>query len=265
MRKRIEGFLLDVEGTLVSGKRYEPIDDAVTFVRRLREAGLPLRLITNNTTDSKTSLVEKLADAGFDFRIEEVHTCIGAAIQYLRTIGATRCLILGTEALRGMFVDEGFSATPESDADAVVVGLDTELTYEHLRVACDAVVRHGAKLIALHRNRLLIDAQGRSAPSVGAIVEAIRYATRVEPVLIGKPSPTYFRQALEDIGLPPEAVMVVSDDPFSDLAGAKRLRMQAALVLSGKYRDKSIIESIPGPQRPDLTVDAIGDLSLHLD
>ena len=52
----------------------------------------------------------------------------------------------------------------------------------------------------------------------------------------------------------------VASARFSDLAGAKRLRMQAAFVLSGKYRDKSVIESIPAPQRPDITVEAIGGL-----
>ena len=36
--------------------------------------------------------------------------------------------------------------------------------------------------------------------------------------------------------------------------------MQAALVLSGKYRDPSIIDSIPESERPDLVVESIGDL-----
>jgi len=257
---KIRGFLLDVEGTLVADKRYRPIEGAVEFVRRLREARLPLRLITNNTTDSKSSLAEKLARAGFDFTIGELHSCIAAAVTHLRRANATTCLILGASTLREMFVDEGFTVVHGSDVDAVVVGLDTDLTYDRLRLACDAVGRNGASLIALHRNRLLIDSQGRCSPSVGAIVEAIRYATRVEPTLIGKPSPAYFQQALDDIALPPESVLVVSDDPFSDLAGAKRMGMRAAFVLSGKYRERAVIDSIPATQQPDLVAETIGAL-----
>jgi len=159
-----------------------------------------------------------------------------------------------------MFSEEGFTVVDTSDADAVIVGLDTELTYQRLSLACDAVSRCNAELIALHRNRLFTDSQGRRAPSVGAIVEAIAYATQAEPTLIGKPSPVYFQQALDDIALPPESVLVVSDDPFSDLAGARRMGMRAALVLSGKYTDRAVLDSIPAAERPDVIVDAIDGL-----
>ena len=257
---RVQGFLLDVEGTLVAGKSYRPVEGAAEFIGRLRQVGVPLRLITNNTVDSKTSLQKRLGRAGFDFTIDELHTCIGAACTHLRTTGAAKLLILGASTLQEMFVDAGFTVANSADADAVVVGLDTELTYQRLRLACEAVDGHGASLIALHRNRLLIDSEGRCAPSVGAIVEAIAYATQVEPILIGKPSPAYFRQALDDIALPAESVMVVSDDPLSDLAGAKRMGMQAAFVLSGKYQDRSVLDPLPTSERPDLVAEAIGDL-----
>jgi len=257
---QVKGFLLDVEGTLVADKRYQPIEGAVEFIRRLRPAGLPLRLITNNTTDSKASLLAKLGRAGFDLTMDELHTCIRAAVTHLRALGATRCLILGTGALAEMFADAGFAVTDTGEVDAVVVGLDTDLTFGRLRLACDAVARSGASLIALHRNRVFIDDRGRYAPSVGAIVEAISYATQVEPTLIGKPSPAYYRQALDDIALPAQSVLVVSDDPFSDLAGAKRIGMHAAFVLSGKYRERSVIDSIPESQRPDVIAETIGEL-----
>ena len=260
---RVKGLLLDVEGTLVADKRYQPIAGAIEFVRSVRDAGMPLRLITNNTTDSRESLADKLVRAGFDFTLDDIHTCIGAAVKHLRAEGALRLLVLGVPALCQMFSAEGFAVARTSDVDAVVVGLHPELNFEDLRrrrLACDAVGRKGAVLIALHRNRLFVDNEGRCCPSVGAIVEAIRYATQVEPILIGKPSPTYYRQALEDVALPAESVLVVSDDPFSDLAGAKRMSMKAALVLTGKYRERSVIDTIPASERPDLTVDAVGDL-----
>ncbi len=260
---RVSGFLLDVEGTLVADKRYQPIPGAVEFVKNIRDARLPLRLITNNTTDSKTSLLSKLRQARFDFTLDELHTCIGVAVKHLHSIGVTKCLVLGAAELSDMLSAEGFAVTRDSDVDAVVVGLHTDLTYEDLRLACDAVGRSTAALIALHRNRLFIDAQGRCGPSVGAIVEAIHYATQVEPVLVGKPSPTYYGQALEDIALPAESVMVVSDDPFSDLAGAKRMGMHTAFVLSGKYKERSVIEAIPESHRPDLIVDTIDDLIIR--
>ena len=256
----VKGLLLDVEGVLVADKRYQAVMGAVEFVRRIREHGVPFRLITNNTTDSRRALVEKLARAGFDFAPEELHACTAAAAAQLRSTAAKRCLVLGVGGLRQVFADEGFEVADAADVDAVIVGLDTELTYERLRLACDAVARNRAALIALHRNRVYTDAQGRCSPSVGAIVEAISYATEAEPIVIGKPSPAYFRQVLDDISVAPKLVMVVSDDPFSDLAGAKRMGLMAAFVLSGKYPDPDVVERVLRVERPDVTVGRIGDL-----
>lgn len=256
----VRGLLLDVEGVLVADKRYTAVPGAVEFIRRVRQAGLPLRLITNNTTDDQPTLISKLTRAGYDFTLTELHTCTSAAVKHLRELNARRLLVLGNPALQRIFADAGCDVADDSHVDAIVVGLDTEFTYDKLARACDAVAAHKAAFIALHRNRLFPDAEGRAAPSVGALVAAIEYATQTEPTVIGKPSPAYYQQALDELDLPPGEVLVVSDDPCSDLAGAKRMGMQAAFVLSGKYRDEAVLNSIPVGERPDLTIPAIGDL-----
>lgn len=257
---RVQAFLLDVEGVLVADKRYSPVEGAVGFIQRVRSAGCPLRLITNNTTDDRPTLLEKLTRAGFDFTLDELHTCTAAAVNRLRELGARRCLVLGNEVLRRIVAGAGFEPADDSAVQAVVVGLDRELTYAKLQTACEAVSENGAALLALHHNRHYTDADGRQAPSVGAIAAAIEYATQVEAAVIGKPSPLYFRQALDEVGVPPADVLVVSDDPFSDLAGAKRIGMRTAFVLSGKYHDAGVIEAITPAERPDVTVPSIGDL-----
>jgi HAD superfamily hydrolase (TIGR01458 family) len=254
------GLLLDVEGVLVGDKRYQPVAGAVEFVYQARAAGCPLRLITNNTTDDKPAIIAKLTRAGFDFTLDELHTCTEAAVRRLRELHVQRCLVIGADALRQMFVDAGFEVVDAREVAAVVVGLDTRLTYERLRLACDAIVSHHAAFLALHRNRLYTDAAGRVSPSVGPIVAAIEYATQTKPVVLGKPSPDYFQQALDDMNLPPADVLVVSDDPFSDLAGARRMGMPTAFVLSGKYRDAGVVETIPVAERPNVTVPRIGEL-----
>jgi 4-nitrophenyl phosphatase len=258
---KVRGLLLDVEGVLVADKRYLAVPGAVAFIQQVRARGLPLRLITNNTTDDKSTIIDKLIAAGFDFALAELHTCTGAAVNLLRSKQARRCLVLGNDTLREILRAAELEVVEASDVDAVVVGLDEELTYERLRLACDAMARHQAAFIALHRNRVFTDAAGRVAPSVGPTAAAIEYATQVTPVVTGKPSRDYFQQALDDIGVPAPDVLVVSDDPFSDLAGAKRMGMQTAFVLSGKYSDAGVAESIPAAERPDVTVPRIGDLA----
>lgn len=256
----IRGLLLDVEGVLVADKRYQAVPEAVEFIHRVRQAQIPLSLITNNTTDSKAVLVERLQRAGFDFTLAEAHTCTGAAFNRLKHLGARRCLVLGSLELRQAFMGAGFEVVHESAVDAVIVGLDTELTYDRLRLACDAVGRKRAAFLALHRNRVYTDAFGRLSPSVGAIVEAIVYATQIEPVCIGKPSTDYFLEALAEIQAPRHEVLVVSDDPLTDLVGAKQMGMCTAFVLTGKYTDRTVLEQLPAAQRPDSVIDNLLDL-----
>ena len=257
---KISGLLLDVEGVLVADKRYQAVETAVEFIRTARDVGCPLRLITNNTTDPRPVLHEKLARAGFDFELGELHTCTAASITHLKQLNVNHVLVLGNAALRAMFEDAGLHVVDDSKVDAVVVGMDTDLTYERLVLACGAVYTHHARFIALHHNRLYTDAQGRIAPSVGSLSAAIEYATQAPPTIIGKPSSAYFQQALDELGIPPTDVLVVSDDPLTDLAGAKRMGMNAAFVLSGKYSDESVLEQIPPAERPDHVAPRIGDL-----
>ena len=258
---KIEGLLLDVEGVLVTDKRYQPVEGAVDFVRRVRKQGLGLRLISNNTTDTVATLAGKLNRVGFDFGIEEIRTCTTTAVTRLRVLNVERCLVLGTPALQGIFADEGFVVANDSKVDAVVVGLDTDWHFERLRLACEAVMRFGARLIALHRNRVFTDSRGRIAPSVGPVVEAIQYATQAPAEVMGKPNEEIYRQALREIDVPPPAALMVSDDPFSDLVGAKRLGIPTAFVLSGKYAARTVLDQLPATERPDVTVNRIGDLS----
>jgi len=256
----IQGLLLDVEGVLVADKRYQRVAGAPEFVAQMRQRGLPLRLITNNTTDAPSALLARLRAAGFEFSPEELHTCTTAGVRHLHQVGATRCLVLGSDALRAILTAAGLTCVEDSRVDAVVVGLDTQLTYERLRLACEAILDRQARFVALHRNRLFPDDQGRRSPSVGPIVAAICEATRVEPVVVGKPSPEFYGLALADLDLRPERVLVVSDDPFSDLIGARRLGMKAALVMSGKYTDPGVIREIDPREQPDVIVAGIADL-----
>jgi len=254
------GLLLDVEGVLVADKRYQAVPTAVEFIAQARAAACRLRLITNSTTDDRRTIIEMLARAGFDFTLDELHTCTFAAEHRLHELHARRILVLGTSALRNIFAEAGFQTVDDAHTQAVVVGLDTELTYAKLQLACEAIVQHDAALIALHRNRLYDDAAGRTGPSVGPIVVALEYATQVEATLIGKPSPAYFQQALDQLNLSPADVLVVSDDPFSDLAGAKRMGLQTAFVLSGKYGEAGGVKKIAAGGRPDVSVPWLGDL-----
>ncbi|MCQ2356019.1 MAG: HAD-IA family hydrolase, partial [Methanocorpusculum sp.] len=71
--------------------------------------------------------------------------------------------------------------------------------------------------------------------SAGAFVAALEFAADVSATLLGKPSAAFFHAALSSLGLPPEEVVMIGDDPRSDIGGAASVSVRGVLVLTGKF------------------------------
>jgi 4-nitrophenyl phosphatase len=108
-------------------------------------------------------------------------------------------------------------------------------------------------------NRLILDPNGLVGPSVGAVATALSYASNKPVTSFGKPSKEYFKRAFELLGInQPERVYMVSDDPFTDLAEGKKVAgFKTVFVLSGKYRDASVLDSVEPQFRPDYVFEDI--------
>ena len=66
-----------------------------------------------------------------------------------------------------------------------------------------------------------------------------------------KPNPEIYREAISKFGVEAENCFMISDDPLSDLAGAKKLGMKTVFVTSGKYKDREVLKSLNGKSQPD--------------
>jgi len=55
---------------------------------------------------------------------------------------------------------------------------------------------------------------------------------------------------------------MISDDPLSDLLGAKKMGMKTCFVLSGKYKDEKIVEGIDKNLQPDFIYDNITQIEI---
>jgi ribonucleotide monophosphatase NagD (HAD superfamily) len=147
--KSVRAILLDVDGVLhVSG---EAIPGAPEAVHRLRRNGHRLRLVTNNTTRSRSQLASELRALGFDVDEEEIETTPLAAA---RLLAGKRVVPLTMAAIRPDL--EKHVELVERDADVVLVGGADEsdetgrvFSYENLNRAF-AELRGGARLVALH-------------------------------------------------------------------------------------------------------------------
>ena len=118
------------------------------------------------------------------------------------------------------------------------------------------MVRGGAEIVALHKGRYWQTEHGLQV-DIGVFVAGLEYATGKPATVIGKPSATFFRMGLKDLGVDPESVVMVGDDIEADVGGAQRAGVRGVLVRTGKYRPDDLERS---DLAPDAVITSIADL-----
>jgi HAD superfamily hydrolase (TIGR01458 family) len=248
----IEGILFDLDGVLYIGSRL--IEGAPESVRRLRAAGYACRFITNTSTLSQNSLHGKLRELGFEVNPSEIVSAPQAARLYLERLGQPPCALLLAEDARGDFAE---ATTVEiEEADYIVLGdIGEAWTYDLLNRLFNRLMQ-GAKLIAVHRNRFWQTETGLKM-DIGGFVAALEYCTGRDALVMGKPSPEFFRVAVEDMGLSPDRCAIIGDDIDTDVGGGQAAGLVGILVKTGKYREAYAAAS---PVRPDGIIESVNEL-----
>ena len=135
--RQVRMFVLDMDGTIYLGESLFPFTKG--FLRRVEETGRDFCFFTNNSSKNREAYLEKLARMGISLPPEKMLISNGVILQWLgQHHPGARCYVVGTPALREDFRKAGFAPDAE-DGDVVILGFDTTLTYEKLRVACDLI------------------------------------------------------------------------------------------------------------------------------
>ena len=225
----IRGVLMDVDGTLLVGDAAVP--GAAETLAHLRREGIALRLTTNTTRRPRAAVAEALRRAGIETSAEEVFAPAHLAKRRILASGRPRAMLLVPP---GCYADFEGVADDETDPAWVVLGdLGAGFTWERLNAAFQAL-RRGARLLALHKNRAWIAGAEGLVLDAGPFVAALEYATGAIAEVVGKPSRAFFGLAMEEMGLRPEEVLVVGDDPETDGAGGAAAGCRIVLVRTGK-------------------------------
>ena len=232
LAKRYDQFILDLDGCVWVGG--QPTPGVAAALDELRAAGKGIAFATNNAYESGEDLVAKLWGIGVKASLRDVVTVGGAMQHFLaETYTGRTAFVIGTVAMLRHVTDAGLKVLNATDlasrADVVVVAGTTDLVYDDLRNAVQAVLR-GADLLATARDPTYPQPDGHW-PGTGALVAAVEYATGAHAVLIGKPEPQLFLTALDRLG--EGRTLVVGDRADSDLAAAAAAGLDAAYVLTG--------------------------------
>lgn len=231
---RKELFLFDLDGVLTAGKEKPVKLGGTKVINRIRARGKRFFVLTNDSTDTVETVLERLRRFDIPVEKEEILSSAKLTAQYVakKHPHATYFLV-GEKGLEEELDREGLRRTRGSKADVVVVGLDRWLTYNKLDKAGE-VARNGASIVACHYARVYMF-RNRVAMAVGPIVKAIEYTSSKKAVAIGKPSPLMFELALEMAGCKARDAVMVGDQEETDIVGAKRMGITSIIVKTGVF------------------------------
>lgn len=141
-----------------------------------------------------------------------------------------------------------------------VLGFDQTLTYRKLWLLCD-FVRQGLPFIATHPDFNCPTETGYM-PDVGAMLAFVKASTGRDPdLVVGKPNRMIVDAAAAKMGLPVEAMGMIGDRLYTDIALGQTSGVTTVLVLSGETRH----EEVPGsPFQPDYTFQNLGEVAVWL-
>ncbi len=236
----ITGVIMDMDGVLWRGMT--PLPGAAAFFDFLRQRGLPYALASNNSSRTPANYDVKLRQMGIE-GVEErqIVTSATATVDYLREHypAGSAVYVVGMEGLRTLISAAGFQIADE--AKVVVAGIDFELTYATLKQAT-YLIRAGADFIGTNGDRTFPLPDGL-APGTGSILAALATATDVTPTVIGKPNAPMYMAALHLLGTTAATTLMIGDRLDTDIEGAQKAGLPAALVLTGVTSPETLAAS----------------------
>ena len=248
-------FLFDLDGVFYKGKESRVKIGGTRAIEALRANGKKLFVLTNNSTDSASTVHSHLIDFGIPVKKDEVLTSGLLTAEYLQERhGRVSYFLVGEKGLDAEMRRFGHKRTKGESADFVVVGLDRGLTYDKLDHAA-RLARNGAAIVATHASRLYMYKSG-PAMATGPLVKAIEYASQKRATIIGKPSRQMFSIALRRAGSKKSEAVMIGDQADTDILGASRAGIDAILVTTGIDQDApgmKLLAKLPN-------VDEIADL-----
>lgn len=250
-----KGYLIDLDGTIYRGS--EPIPAGRRFVERLQARQIPFLFLTNNTTKTPQTVADRLAN---EFSIyvspETVYTATLATIDYMNDADkGKKVFVIGEPGL----IDPILAASYEWDTenpDYVVVGLDTEVTYEKF-VTATLAIQKGATFIGTNPDKNIPTERGL-LPGAGSVIALIEASTQRSAIYIGKPEAIIMEKGLEILGLAKSEVLMVGDNYTTDILAGINNGIDSLLVLSG-FTQKEEVPDLP--VQPTHLVDSLDEWS----
>jgi HAD superfamily hydrolase (TIGR01450 family) len=258
-------LLVDLDGVVYRASEGVPGVGPVLAARAA--LGDDVVYVTNNAMHYHGDYVPRLAGHGAPVGPDRVVTSARASAVHLRDHlpAVRRVLALGASGLERELREAGFDVVTAAHAatrmsqegidgwaaaghpDAVVVGLDPQLTYLRIAAAADCV-RAGAVLVATNRDPVYPTERG-FRPGAGSLVAAVEVASRTTAAItIGKPERFLLEAAAGLVGADVRRAVMIGD-ALTDVAAGRAVGARTILMLTG-VTSREMAEALPEGERP---------------
>lgn len=247
-------FVFDLDGTVYLGNT--PIQGTIDFIKR-NQGTREIFFLTNNTSKSLVEYTKKLASFGLDVELDRIISPLLPLVDHLREQGISSLYPVGNTSfqafLKERLPDVEFTSGPS--CQAVVLGYDTELTYEKLATSCLMLQRPEVRFLSTHPDLVCPSDKG-PLPDTGSFVKLYEAATgRLPELVFGKPNTLVLSPLLKRFRQ--DEMVMVGDRLSTDKLLAENAGIDFILVLSGEARR----EDLPALKRqPTLVVEDLGSL-----
>lgn len=273
-------LLVDLDGVVYRGS--DPVPGVAAVLADRAARGDDVVYVTNNSMHYRADYVTRLSAMGAPITPDTVVSSARATALHLahHEPGIRRVLVLGASGLERELRDVGLDVVTAGHAatrmhqegidgwtaagapDAVVTGLDPNITYLRLAAAADCI-RAGARFIATNRDPVYPTERGLR-PGAGTIAAAVEATTGVTPLSIGKPAAHLLELAAEAVGRAPSDAVMIGDGIGTDLAAARAVRARCIFMLTG-VTTREQVEALPPDEAPTAIAEDADELARALD
>ena len=248
----IKGLLLDLEGVVYEGNKL--VNGALDTINKLLSYNFKIKYLTNTTVTPRKQILKKLLKFKLSIIETDIFTPPIAAGIFLKKNKISKIFLLTNQLLQEDFKE---FIIDKVKPEAIILGdLYKGFNWEKLNEVFRLIHNNDILIVALHKNKYC-KRENKIGLDLGPFVAALEYATSKKSILIGKPEQNFFNLAIEDMRLRKEEVLMIGDDIFADIGGAKNNSIPAIQVRTGKFQKKDETNS---HLQPDYRINSIVDL-----
>jgi HAD superfamily hydrolase (TIGR01459 family) len=237
---RYRGIVLDLFGTVHDG--IEPFPGALDALHHLRENDIRVCLLSNSPR-RRFDVAARLFDMGIDAPLYRGLVTSGELVFEDLSSSSTplsggRHFYVGPADLARLLDGSCCTRTERlAEADFLLcTGMPDDPN--DLALVLDDARAMDLVMVCANPDRQVIVGDTR-IDCAGMIAESYE-AIGGRVLQYGKPDGRAYRRALSILGLPKEAVLAIGDALETDISGAKRAGLDAALVLTGFHREELV-------------------------